>query len=454
MPPTRAPAWLVSRECLDATGQLDERYFPNAEETSRPRRGDQNLTVRYVPAALAVYSGGEPSNAPGPGYVCFSAQDWWYHNRAHSDTQLLRGVSASRKTLLVNSIGLRMPAPGRSSQVAGRILRKPRSVARFIRQPLPNFYVMSPLPLPFYSSPLLRRVNAVLVRTQVRIVCALLRIDRPVIIVTLPTAWDVVRPMRRHSLIYNRSDLHSAFPEAHRPTIEALEAQLLEHADRVVYASRALLAAEHAKTGDRAYFLDRGVDVDHFVRQALPADLQAIPSPRIGFFGGLDDRAVDFDLLERIAVEVPHASLVLIGNATHPMERFDKYPNVHWLGFRPYESIPAYGSGFHVAIMPWQNNPWIHYANPIKLKEYLALGLPVVSTPFAELTHYTDRVRATRTHAEFIAAIHESLQTGRLLSPAATRASVLPITWQSQTAKLITLAEPHPLVERDGTQHR
>ena len=61
---------------------------------------------------------------------------------------------------------------------------------------------------------------------------------------------------------------------------------------------------------------------------------------------------VDFDLLERVAVELPHASLVLIGDATHPMERFDKHPNVHWLGFRPYSAIPAYGSAFDVATEP------------------------------------------------------------------------------------------------------
>ncbi|MGW4113603.1 glycosyltransferase [Actinosynnema sp. NPDC004786] len=383
-----------------------------------------------------------PGAGAEPGWVCFSAQDWWYHNRAHSDFQLMRSMAAHRRVLVVNSIGMRMPTRGNSTHVSRRILRKLRSVAKFVRRPLPDFYVMSPLPLPFYGSPLLRKVNAVLVRVQVRAVALALGLRTPVIMVTIPTAWDVVAPMRRHRLVFNRSDRHSDFPEADRASIEALENQLLDHADHVVYVSHALMEEERARTGSRAYFLDHGVDVDHFTarpQHEWPDDVRAVPGPRIGFFGALDDFVVDFDLLERVAAELPDASLVLIGDATHPMERFDKYPNVHWLGFRPYDLIPAYGSAFDVAIMPWQDNDWIKRSNPIKLKEYLALGLPVVSTDFAELAHYTDRVRAARSHAEFVDALRRTLSDGPLLPPRALRTSVQPHSWQSRTRTLLTL---------------
>ncbi|MEV0144986.1 MULTISPECIES: glycosyltransferase [unclassified Nonomuraea] len=377
-----------------------------------------------------------------PGYVCFSAQDWWYHNQAHSDFQLMRSIAAHREVLIVNSIGMRMPVPGRSTQVVRRITRKLRSVAKLVREPLPGFHVMSPLPLPFYGSPLLRRLNAVLVRAQVRVVCRALGMRRPVVVVTIPTAWDVVRPMARRSLVFNRSDRHSAFPEADAATIGALERALLARADRVVYASRALMADERPLTGDRAHFLDHGVDLGHFTRTAaLPPDLAAVPGPRIGFFGALDDFVVDFDLLERVAVELPHASLVLIGDATAPMERLTKYPNVHWLGFRPYERIPGYGSGFDVAIMPWQDNAWIRHANPIKLKEYLALGLPVVSTQFAELAAYTGRVRAAAGHAAFVEAVRLTLDTGGPATAGELRASVRDASWSARARELMALAE-------------
>ncbi|WP_188188522.1 glycosyltransferase [Nonomuraea sp. SYSU D8015] len=383
-----------------------------------------------------------PRRPEPPGYVCFSAQDWWYHNRAHSDFQLMRSVAEHRKVLVVNSIGMRMPTPGKSTQVLRRIARKLRSVAKFVRRPSPGFYVMSPLPLPFYGSPLLRRVNAVLVRAQVRAVCRALGLTAPVIVTTIPTAWDVVRPMRRRALVFNRSDRHSAFPESDTETIEKLEDALLRGADHVLYVSRALMAEERDRTGDRAHFLDHGVDLEHFTkRDRLPADLADIPGPRVGFFGALDDYLVDFDLLERIAGDMPDVSLVLIGDATVPMERLTKYPNVHWLGFRPYDDIPAYGSGFDVAIMPWLDNSWIRHANPIKLKEYLALGLPVVSTDFAELANYTDRVRVATDPAAFIATIRSTLDDGGPREPQALRESVLGASWSSRAAELMAMAE-------------
>ncbi|MFG2072156.1 glycosyltransferase [Nonomuraea maritima] len=377
----------------------------------------------------------------GPGYVCFSAQDWWYHNRAHSDFQLMRSIAGERKVLVVNSIGMRMPTPGTSTQVTRRVLRKLRSVAKFLRRPFPRFYVMSPLPLPFYGSPLLSRINAVLVRTQVQVVCRILGLHRPVIVATIPTAWDVVRPMARRSLVYNRSDRHSAFPEADTAAIETLERALLSHSDSVVYVSRALMEEERPLTGDRAHFLDHGVDTEHFTRRAdLPADMAAIPEPRVGFFGALDDFVVDVDLLERVAVELPQVSLVLIGDATVPMERLTRHPNVHWLGHLPYEVIPAYASGFDVAIMPWRDNSWIQHANPIKLKEYLSLGLPIVSTFFPELHHYHDRVLITAPD-RFAETVKAALADGGPRSAAELRESVLDLSWPSRARELMELAE-------------
>jgi glycosyltransferase involved in cell wall biosynthesis len=123
------------------------------------------------------------------------------------------------------------------------------------------------------------------------------------------------------------------------------------------------------------------------------------------------------------------------------MERFAPYGNVHWLGRRPYEEIPAYGSAFDVAIMPWVDTPWIHRSNPIKLKEYLALGLPVVSTEFAELDGYRDRVRTATDPARFVAAIRESLEFGPLLEPDKLRDSVLAYSWRSRGEVLVRSAE-------------
>ncbi|MGY1649739.1 glycosyltransferase [Geodermatophilus sp. SYSU D01119] len=394
---------------------------------------------------------GRPRRRPGadraPGWICFSAQDWWYQNQAHSDFQLMRRVARTRPVLLVNSIGLRMPLPGRSTQVLRRIARKVASTARLVRRPLPDtpgFHVMTPVVLPFYGSPLLRRLNAWSVRTQVRLVSRLIGLPPdPVVVCTIPTAWDVVAPMSRRALVYNRSDRHSDFPESDRATIAALEESLLRTADAVLYVSRALMAEEAPLTGSRARFLDHGVDLRHFEPGAgpEPADLAPIPHPRVGFFGGLDSFLVDFDLLERVALEVPEAHLVLVGDADRATDQLTRHPTVHWLGRRSYEQIPAYGAGFDVALMPWQDNEWIARCNPIKMKEYLALGLPVVSTDFPEVRRYADTIAVATDRDDFVDLVRRTLKDSGPGDPARRRAAVVADSWDTRAAELVAVAE-------------
>lgn len=380
-------------------------------------------------------------------WICFAAQDWWYHNRAHSDFQLMTRVARTRPVLLVNSIGLRMPTPGRSSMVTRKLVRKMRSMAKLVRRPLPDtpgFVVMTPLVIPIYEKPLIRMLNAALVRAQVQAAAAVLRIRRPTVLVTIPTAFDVVAPMAIEALIYNRSDLLSEYPESDRATIAALENDLLLHSDRVLYVNHALMDADSPVVGDRAVFIDHGVDLGHFRRRPefeQPDELRSIPRPRIGFFGGIDDYVVDIDLLERLAAEIPEAQLVLVGDSTCPMDRFDRYSNVHQLGFRPYEEIPSLGSGFDVAIMPWVRSEWIRMCNPIKLKEYLALGLPVVTTYYPEIESYRDVVRIAANAEEFVSVVRRTLHDGGPADPERRRAAVLDADWDHIAARLIEIGD-------------
>ncbi|GAA2235978.1 glycosyltransferase family 1 protein [Kitasatospora cystarginea] len=392
---------------------------------------------------------GDVASAGRAGYVCFAGQDWWYHNRAHSDVQLMLKLAEQRPVLFVNSIAMRMPMPGRSSQPLRRILRKARSMARKVQRPvpeLPGFAVMTPVLLPFYGSRLARALNARLIALQVRLAARSLRMSTDVCVVTMPTAADVVEHLPHRTLVYNRSDRHSAFPEADTAFIEVLERRLMATADRVLYVSTELMAAEHELTRDRAVFLDHGVDLEHFTPEgaAEPADLAAIPHPRIGFFGALDDFIVDFDLLTRVAKDHPDAELVLIGDTTHDLGALTALPNVHHLGFRPHAEIPAYGRGFDVALMPWLDNDWVRHCNPIKLKEYLALGLRVVTTDFPEVRRYADQLTIARTAGEFSDAV------GALLAAAGSedegavhrrRASVEQDSWERRAAELRELIE-------------
>jgi GT2 family glycosyltransferase len=389
---------------------------------------------RVIPRAAAA--------APADGWVCFSAQDWWYHNRAHSDVQLMRNLARERPVLFVNSIGMRMPLPGRSTHPWRRGARKVRSTLRYLRRPvpeLPQFHVMTPLVLPAYGSRRGRAFNAALVRLQVAGVARRIGLRNPDVVVTIPTALPVAERLSHHRIVFNRSDNHSAFPEVNGAVIRGLEEQLLTRADHVVYVSHELMERDAPLSGQRAVFLDHGIDLDRFTvgERPLPDDLVAIARPRIGFFGGFDDYIIDFDLLEKVAVEVAEAQLVLIGDATCSMASLTRHPNVHWLGVRAYADIPAYGAGFDVALMPWLDNDWIRYANPIKLKEYLALGLPVVSTDFPEVHHYGHVVDVAADADDFVRLVRE-----RLAHPGdadSRRAAVAGDSWRRRASTLTAL---------------
>jgi glycosyltransferase involved in cell wall biosynthesis len=375
-----------------------------------------------------------------PDIIIFCGQDWWYHNRAHSDFQLMTRAAKYRKVLLINSIGMRMPAPGKSPMPFRRIWRKLKSMMRRVRKPLldrPDYTVMTPLLFPFYSNPTARAFNARFIRFQVQRQARKLGMVRPHIIVTVPTAWDVARKMQRSSLVYNRSDKHSAFSEADNTLIVRLERLLFANADAILYSSRAFLSSEQHFTGDRAHFLDHGVDTAHFAPRPRTGKLTALGGKRpiVGFFGGLDDYVVDFDLLERVAKERPQYSLVLIGDATLSMDRLTRYPNVHHIGFRPYQEIPDLGADFDVSIMPWLDNDWIKCCNPIKMKEYLSLGQEVVTTYFPEVEHYTDYVHVAKTGDEFLKRIDEVV-SGKI-SKGDRKALLEKATWDDRTVELL-----------------
>jgi glycosyltransferase involved in cell wall biosynthesis len=431
----RAHGW-QSREALGrapehsgdacAFGPLRARRYA----ARRVRTSRRMLTTRPPPVGL-----GEP-----PPVLVFAGLDWWYHNRAHADFQLATRLARERRVLLINSIGPRLPRPGRTSGTAERVLRKLKSFARGVRQPLPDtpdFHVYSPVTVPAYGSPLGRRVNALLVRWQVQAVSWWLGVSRPVVLMTPPTAWPVVRALHALRIVVNRSDKHSAWAEVDQNYVRSLERQMLSHADAVLYVAHSLMEEDAEVVGDRAVFLDHGVDSTWFESSSRPpAFLERVPRPRVGYVGTLRDHTVDLGLLHRVATELTDVSLVIVGPVFMETAGLEQMPNVHFVGPQPYEHIPRWCAGLDVALMPWLDNEWIRACNPIKMKEYLALGLPTVTTDFPETHRYAHVIDIARSPDEFVALVRAALSRPRDAGAAARRAAVAGDTWDARVAEL------------------
>lgn len=377
------------------------------------------------------------------GVLCFGGIDWWYHNRAHSDAQIMRRMAERLPVLFVNSLGMRTPTPGKSTQAFHRIGRKIKSIMRGLRKVGPQMWVYSPIILPPSSKPWVRSLNARLVSIQIRFVLKRLGIRRWFTWVTVPTACDVLDKLPRSITIFNRSDAFSKFPEAQEGYIRSCEDKLLARSDLTLYVNKRLMAEDKGEA-NRKFYVGHGVDFDVFAdaaRERKPCPEYAdIRRPIIGFFGAIDDYTVDLKLIKHTAQTLSDMSFVLIGLSTLDISDIAGLPNVHYLGFRPYSEIPRLGAAFDVGIMPWLDVPWIAYCNPVKLKEYLALGLPIVTTPIPQADEYADVLHVVRTPEEFVQVIRDCATGNSDQARAKRQHRVQGDSWQNKADEILTLA--------------
>lgn len=226
----------------------------------------------------------------------------------------------------------------------------------------------------------------------------------------------ILRFLPRCAAVYDCNDNHLAFPGT--PVWARGYLQRVVHgADAVVVSSPLLRDEVTAFAPRRIVEIGNGVDVALFERAATsprpPAEMTALPQPRIGYAGALAEW-IDLDLMEHVARRFPHASLVLVGPAVgpnvRPAERFASFPNVHWLGSKPHDELPHYVAAMDVCLIPFRITPLTYGVNPNKLWEYFALGKPVVCTDFSPFVHdFAALTRIAATPVAFTDAIATAL---------------------------------------------
>jgi UDP-galactopyranose mutase len=203
----------------------------------------------------------------------------------------------------------------------------------------------------------------------------------------------------------------------HAPYLRLLEAELLRRAD-VVFTDGPTLHQTKRELHSNVHFLPSGTDAPHFMRARAngdePFDQTTIPEPRLGFFGTIDER-IDLELVAAVADTRPSWQIVMVGPAKLHPAVLPARPNIHWLGAKKYEELPAYLAGWDVGLLPFARNAWTRFANPTQTLEYLAGGKLVVSTALRDVVRSYGElglVRIADGPGDFVAAVEACLREG------------------------------------------
>jgi glycosyltransferase involved in cell wall biosynthesis len=386
-----------------------------------------------------------------PTFLYFG-NDWFAENRTSSH-HIARRLARGHRVYYIECPGLRAP------QTSGRDFWKIWSkVSRFARGPRSvgaNLKVCTLLQVPFHRFRFVRWMNQAFILAAVRWLMWREGITRPVSWFVIPHLASVVGRLGERMSVYYCTDDYSAMPGVNELAVRLMDEETTAKSDLVFVASETLLEAK-LRLNPNSHVSPHGVDVDHFARAQdhrveVPVEMSGMSHPIVGFFG-LIERWIDLDLIRFLAESRPHWTFVMIGRLAAPAEELQRLTNVHFLGKRAYEDLPRYGKEFDVGILPYRLNRQVIHANPLKLREYLAMGKPVVTVSTNEIDKYSDVVEIAHSREEFLGKLDAVLsrpptpaEIQRRLDRVADESwdarveRVLKIVWQVETKD----AEPH-----------
>lgn len=350
--------------------------------------------------------------------VLISTADWdhpFWTNKQHVTTRL---AERGHRVLYVESLGLRQLTT--SYRDISRIYQRTKRSLLWGRNLRPNVWVWSPLVLPFHRFAIVRWLNGIVLSACIRYFCRKLDFKYPILWSYNPTVLALIEKIKFSRNIYHCVDELKEAPGMPVALLEAEEQNFCEQVD-IIFTTSLNLYNKRKQWNHNTYYLSNPCEFDHFNKATqetdVPAELQTIPQPRLGFIGALSHYKVSIALLKELVERHPEWHLVLLGQVGEgePGASFDKLfalPNVHFLGPKPYQELPHYLKGFQVALLPCPLNGYTQSMFPLKFFEYLAAGVPVVTTALQALQDYQHISYWCASEEAFIEAISQALLRG------------------------------------------
>ena len=370
--------------------------------------------------------------------IVYFGNEWFAENRTSSH-HIARHLAGHADVLYVDSTGMR--APTASARDLSRIWRKLSQTVQKPTRVMPGLWHCTVPQLPWGRVPGVARLNRWFGAWAVRRAMRLVGIRDPVLWFVVPHPSFMIDALPHTAAIYYCIDDYAAHPGVDVDRIMACDAMLTQRADHVFVAPPALVDGKRL-VNPATSFSPHGVDVELFARAqepatVVPAEAAALQGPVIGYFG-LIAAWTDTELLEWLARQRPQWSFLLIGHAHVPVDALESLPNVILVGAQPYESLPGWAKSFDVAIIPYRMNQQVRNANPLKLREYLATGKPVVTVSTPEVDRFSEVVRIAASREDYLAAIEAALQEPDPKEASARRmAAVANMSWESRSRQTL-----------------
>ena len=369
--------------------------------------------------------------------VVYFGNTWHAENRTSSHHVACR-LAKMMPVLYVDSPGMRAPAAtGRDLRRIWNTLRntlaRPRPLAR-------NMWHCTVAQLPLRRLPGVDAFNRMFGAWAVRRAMRHVGLQRPLAWFVVPHPGFLAGRLGESLCVYYCIDDYAAHPGVDSERIAACDEALTRLADLVFVAPPALLEPKRRQNA-ATVFAPHGVDTEHFARARdpltlLPNALPRISKPVVGYIGSLH-AWIDLELIAWLARQRPQWDFLLVGHAHVAMDALDGLGNVHLAGAQPYEDLPRWAKAFDAAIIPYRDNRQVANANPLKLREYLAAGLPVVSTRNPEIVSFSQVVRICDDREAFLAGLDAALSVPVDEGAAERMAAVAGQTWDRRVEDVV-----------------
>ena len=367
--------------------------------------------------------------------VIVFADDWGRHpsSAQHLFRHLLDDCSVS----WVNTIGTRAPRIGRATVRRGlEKLLEWMSAKPVSEESGPAPRICSPLMYPGFRSRWQRKLNAGLLARFLR--AQFPNLPDTVILSSIPIVADLPERLQVRRWVYYCVDDFSAWPGLDSGALASMEQKFVAGADCIVAAGENLAQRIHS-LGREATVISHGVDLEHWRRSGSSTTLLQEFERPVVLFWGLIDRRLDVQTLRAVSQSMSTGTIALVGPEQDPHPALDGLTRVRRPGPVPYHCLPALAAGADLLIMPYADLPVTQSMQPLKLKEYLATGRPVVSNRLAATVGWEDCLDIVDSPAEFAAAVQQ--RSGRPLpdSQAAARERLRDESWKAKAASLATV---------------